>query len=395
MLAINGGKPLRTKPFPGWPAVTGTDAELMTKTVQSGVWHGGGNVERFRNRFASDNGVKHCFAVANGTVSLEIIMRAMGIGYGDDVILPPYTFAATLSAVLFTGALPVFADIDPTTYNISPSDAEAKITPRTKAIIAVAVAGCPPDLDTLAEIAGRRGIRLIIDAAQAVGSEWKGRSICSYGDAVSVSCQNSKNLPSGEGGIITTNDDEIANRIDLILSGGKKDGRIVCLAEDHNMSEFQASILLSQYEKLDKEIYLREKNAAYLSGRLSRLPFLAPAAYDDRITRHAYHLFIIRLDSEKLAERGYDRGRFVSAVNAEGIPLSCGYAPLYGFPGLASEQTGKMTGRDIDLSPLPNSEKAGYEEGTWLYQSLLLGSREDMDDIVDAMIKVWENGRED
>ena len=394
MLALNGGEPLRKKPFPGWPRTSENDKRLLTDAVRS--YRNGGNGARseFESRFAADNDVKHSIAVANGTVSLELIMRAMGIGYGDDVILPPYTFIATLSSVIFCGARPVFADIDPETYNISPEDAEAKITPRTKAIIAVAVAGCPPDLDRLEEIASGHGVRLIIDAAQAVGAIWRDKSVCAYGDAASVSCQNSKNLTSGEGGIITTQSDELYGRICLSLNGGKTGGRYVAAGQDHNISPFQASVLLSQYGALGKDMYLREKNAAYLSGRLKGLPFVSPARCDDRITRHAWHLYLMRLNSSVLEEKGLNRESFVRAVNAEGIPLTAGYAPLYSFPAASSRITEKMIGRRIDISPLPNSEKAGYKEGVWLYQSLLLGSRGDMDDIADAMIKVWEHADE-
>lgn len=394
MLAIHGGEPLRKAPFPGWPITTEVDQALLCKTTRSMDWSGNQLRTAFEQKFAADCGVKHCFAVANGTVSLELILRGLGIGYGDEVILPPYTFVATLSSIIFAGATPVFADIDLTTFNILPAAVEEKITDKTRAIVAVAVGGCPPDLDTLQDIATRHSLKLIVDAAQGVGAVWNGKSICALGDAASISCQNSKNLTCGEGGIITTDDDALATAISQMLSGGKQNGRYVSVAQDHNISEFQASVLLSQYEKLSDEMYLREKNAAYLAGRLRDLEFVDAAGYDERITRHAYHLFVIRFRAEKLAERGIDRDWFLSAINAEGIPLACGYLPLYTFPCTSSPETERQIGATIDTSPLPNCEQISYREGCWLYQSLLLGSRADMDDIADAMIKVWEGARE-
>ena len=394
MLALHGGSPLKTNGFPGWPQTTDTDRQALLDTIRSGNWSSGEKRAAFETRFAADCGVKHCFAVANGTVSLELILRGFGIGYGDEVILPPYTFVATLSSIIFAGATPVFADIDPTTFNISPEGVKAKITDKTRAIVAVAVGGCPPDLDALSAIAREHGVKLIVDAAQGVGAIWNGVSICALGDAASISCQNSKNLTCGEGGIITTNDDALAAAISTMLAGGQKDGQYVSVGQDHTISEFQASVLLSQYEKLQDEMYLREKNAAYLAGRLKDLDFVDAAGYDERITRHAYHLFVVRFRSEKLAERGVHRDKLLEAIQAEGIPLYIGYLPLYKFPCVTSDYTERQIGAKIDTTPLPNCERASYDEGCWLYQACLLGTRQDMDDIADAIIKVWKHADE-
>ena len=220
MLAIFGGEPVKKTEFMSWPVTKELDKELLLETIRSGKWSNGSKKAEFEARFAADCDVKHVFAVANGTVSLELILRGLGIGYGDEVILPPYTFVATLSSIVFAGATPVFADIDRGTYDISPASVEEKITPNTKAIVAVAIGGCPPDLDALTEIAQKYNVKLIVDAAQGVGAIWNGKSICAYGDAASISCQNSKNLTSGEGGIITTNHDELAAAIAQMLRGG-------------------------------------------------------------------------------------------------------------------------------------------------------------------------------
>ena len=394
MLALHGGTPVLKKNIPAWPQVTDIDRQMLKDTLLAGNYKSGKLREQFEKVFAADCGVAHCFAVANGTVSLELILRGFGIGKGDEVILPPYTFIATLSSIVFAGATPVLADIDDSNYLISPASVEEKITDKTRAIVAVAVGGCPPDLDALEEIAQRHNVKLIVDAAQGVGAEWKGKNLCAYGDAASISCQNSKNLTSGEGGIITTNDDVLAKKLELMLSGGKEGGKYVSVAQDHRITELQASVLLSQYSKLSREVVLRDKNAAYLAGRLQGIGFVEHLAYDDRITTHAYHLFLMRFKKEELAKKGITRDQFIKALVAEGVPICSGYAPLYTFPCVTSLDTERMIGTKIDITPLPACERASYEEGSWMGQSVLLSDRATLDAIVEAIIKVWDHADE-
>ena len=187
MLAINGGKRVRdkSKSYPSWPSVTDGDRKLLNETIGD-VYRGFSNrKQEFEQKFAKDGKVKYCFAVANGTVSLELILRAYSIGRGDEVILPPYTFIATFSSIVYAGATPVFADISERDYNMDVVDAEKKITDKTKAIVVVAVGGCPPDIDAFESLAKKYDIKLIVDAAQAVGASWRGGNIASCGDAAS------------------------------------------------------------------------------------------------------------------------------------------------------------------------------------------------------------------
>lgn len=388
-LAIFGGNPVRTAPYPGWPIVTESDEQELTRVYLSGKWSKDEVTKTFERRFSERTKVKHTLLVSNGTVSLEMILRGLGIGYGEEVILPPYTFIATLSSILFTGATPVFADIDPETYNICPNAVESKITEKTRAIVAVAVGGCPPSLDKLTELAERKSIHLIVDAAQAVGAKWNGKDIAGYGAAASFSCQNSKNLNSGEGGIITTNDDTLHRAICSMLDGIHEK-----YFTDNNVTEFQSAILHTQLDKLDDEIIKRERMAAYLDARLNQLPFVGPIKREKEVTVNAYHLYLMRFDSEKLAEKGLTRDIVLRAVYAEGIPVTGGYMPLYTFPCVKSDTIMRMTGRRIDTTPLENCEKASYREGAWLYQSVLLSYSKGMDDIADALEKVWENAGE-
>lgn len=385
-LAILGGAPIRTTPFPQWPHATQHDEDaLLSASLRI---KNGNECKRFATRFAQMCNTSYCIPVANGTVSIELILRGLGIGYGDEVILPAYTFIATMSAIIFSGATPVFADIEGGTYNISPESIEEKITERTKAIIAVAVGGRPCDFTKLEALAEKYGIYLIIDAAQAVGAEFLGQSVGKYGIAASFSLQNSKNLTCGEGGLITTDDQKLYESICAMI-GTSQSGAYLGL--DHGLTEMQAALLNSQFDKLPDEIQRRSENAAYIEDSIAGNPFLLPMDADPRIQVNAYHLLLIRINFEALKEYGLNRNDFINAVNAEGIPLSPGYQPLYSFPCTASPIVTHAIGRAINLTPLPVCERAGYLESTWIHQSALLGTHRDMEDIVNAMTKVCEN----
>ena len=391
-LCINGGNKLRQGDFPKWTVSTQKDSEILSRVYDSGKWGiNGEQNNKFRNSFAKYSGVKHCITVANGTVSIELILRGLGIGRGDEVIVTPYTFIASISALIYAGATPVFADIDKETYNLSPESAERAITPRTKAIMPVYVGGRPAELDKFTELCRKYNLYLIGDAAQAVGSEYAGKGVGTYGIATSISCQNSKNLTCGEGGIILTNDDKLYENISLILSMGKTaDGRFAGVGLNDGMSEWQAGILNTQLESLPEQIDRRMENAAYLDSRLAQLDFVSTLKNDPLITRNSYHLYLLSLREDML--KGVSRGRFAEALRAEGIPLDIGYGPVYDFPCISGQYAVKCIGGDVNTSPdTPVADYMARHEGCWFYHSVLLGSRKDMDDIADGFIKVYEN----
>jgi len=200
-LAICGGTPVRTKPFPKWPVFDEREVKALREVVESGQWWGrtpGSRVEQFEQAFARYQHARHAIACTNGTIALYLALRAVGVQPGEEVIVPPYTFIASASSVLDVGAVAVFADIDPTTLTLDPQAVEAAITPRTRAIIAVHIAGRPCDMDSLTEIARKHGLALIEDAAQAHGASWKGRRVGAIGDAGGFSFQASKNITAGE-----------------------------------------------------------------------------------------------------------------------------------------------------------------------------------------------------
>lgn len=391
---------MRETAYPKWPVYGDKEREALNRVLESGVWGTLGNeVKEFNKRFAEYQGAKYGVAVANGTVSLEIILRALEIGPGDEVIVPPYTFNATVSSVLMAGATPVFADIEADTFNIDPSGIEKHVTEYTKAIMPVHIGGRPCDMDAILAVAAKHRLFVIEDAAQACSAQWKGAKAGSIGDAGSFSFQASKNLTAGEGGFITTNDEALYDRCFSIHHCGRdmKNG----LWYDHphlgtnaRMTEWQAAILNAQMERLDSQLETRMDNAAYLTRRLKEIPFVATLREDERITKNAYHLYIFRYFADK--NRGVTREKFLDALKAEGIPCAPGYVRLY-RQGMLRSPLAKRTlrpGTSYDNLLLENTEKACCEEGVWLFQYMLLGTHKDMDDIADAIIKIGENADE-
>ena len=391
--AINGGsKVIDYTPGVSWPTYNDKDLHgLKTVWEQKKQGKNGPASKKFAKRFAEYNNVKHCILCANGTVALSLVLRGLEIGRGDEVIIPPYTFIATISSVIYSGATPVFADIDPTTCNLSIDSVRSKITKRTKSVIPVSIGGRPADMDIMDAFAKETGLYIINDAAQAVGSAWRGKGIGSYGIAATFSCQNTKNLTCGEGGIITTNDDVLAENVKKILNGGvDENGEYSYVGIDYNMTEWQAALLDSQMDKLDAEISRRMDNAEYLDSLLESIPCVSSLAKDARITKNSYHFYVMRLNAVALA--GVTRDTFFNTLAAEGAGVVNGYVPLYTFPCLSNSYTTKTVGCEINLSPgTPTAENISYNEAIWLMHTKLLDDKKTIKDLADAIIKVYEH----
>lgn len=396
-LALKGGNPLRKEQFPKWPQYDEKEAAALERVLKSGVWGTlGGEVKSFVERYARYQHASYGVAVTNGTQTLEIILRALNIGYGDEVIIPPYTFNATASAVIFQGATPVFADIEEDTFNIDPDKLEKVITSRTKAIIPVHVGGRACDMDRIMEIAGKHKLYVIEDAAHANGAEWKGRRVGSIGDAGSFSFQASKNLTAGEGGFITTNDKQIYEKCWSIHHCGRDINSKVWYAHPYigtnaRMTEWQAAILNTQLDRLDEQLDKRIANADYLSSRLKEIPCIDILKHDERVTRNSYHLFIFKYKGENC--KGLSRELFLKALNAEGIPCSPGYVCLYKQPLFDTPEFKRITGSNIRYGELylETAERLCEKEAVWLTQNILLAEKKDMDQIADSIIKIYEN----
>lgn len=424
VLAINGASPTRTEPFPAWPVHDQREIEAITAVVKSGEWwrfayatdveeHEDLDADEisksveFSHAFAKHQQAKYGIAVANGTASLEIIFKALGIGPGDEVIVPAYTYVATASAVLQVNAVPIFVDVEPDTYNLNPDLIEAAITPRTKAIEPVHFGGQPADMDKILEIARKHNLYVVEDAAHAHGTEWRGHKVGALGNAGSFSFQSSKNMTSGEGGMIVTNDRDLAEQCDSLLWVGRKKGRpwyeFHQLGWNYRITEFQSALLLVQLSRLEAQNARRMENARYLTERLSEIEGLTPLKWDPRTTKHSFHIYIFKYNPDIF--HGVPRQRFAEALVAEGVPAVCGYMhPVYANPMFLNQkffnQGCPVNCHLRDFSPVdyaafaeqcPVAERACRDEAIWLEHRLLLGNKQDIDDIVAAMQKVIEN----
>lgn len=226
-LALVGGTPVRTKPFPAWPQFDEREVEAVASVVRSGQWGrlAGTEVAQLEKEFAAAHDAKYALGVTNGTTALEVALLALGIGPGDEVIVPAYTFVASATCVLTVNAIPVFADIDLDTFNIDLDSVRAKITPRTKAIIPVHFAGLPVNMDELLALAREHNLHVVEDTAHGHGAKWRGKGVGSHGEFGAFSFQASKNMNSGEGGIVITNDHELYERANSLHSFGRLPGR--------------------------------------------------------------------------------------------------------------------------------------------------------------------------
>ena len=402
-LAIHGGQPVRTEPFPSWPMHDASEREALNEVLESGKWWYGEKVQAFEEQFAAYQDARFGITAVNGTAALQVALTAAGIGAGDEVIVPPYTFVATASAVLLANAVPVFADIDRDTLCISPERIREAITERTRGIIPVHFGGLPADMDAIGAIAEEHDLLVIEDACHAWGSEWKGQKVGAIGDMGCFSFQASKNITAAEGGIILTNDEALADQCRSYTNCGRgKDTpwyEHYLLGGNYRLTEFQAALLLCQLERLDEHVTIRQRNGKRLNEGLAEVRGVEVHQEDPRSNRRSYHLYCFRFVPQ--AWDGVSRKRFIEAVHAEGIPVSPGYPhPLYKNPLFQRKGEGPKFcplscpyyGKEMDYTKVvrPNVERV-CQESLWLTQSVLLGTEADMDDIVEGIGKVWEH----
>jgi dTDP-4-amino-4,6-dideoxygalactose transaminase len=401
--ALLGGAPVRTTVFPSWPVVDAREEKALSDVLHGGKWYRGDGqtVARFEEAYARLTGARHCIATANGTSALYASLAALDVSPGDEVILPPYTFVATLNVVFLQYALPVFVDSDPETFQVDAGKLEAAVTERTAAIVPVHLGGNACDLDAILEIGRRRKVKVLEDACQAHLGEWRGRKLGTLGAAGCFSFQASKNLNCGEGGAILTSDDDLAGRAWAFHDNARarrgagygtppSGGRGANL----RLTEFQAGLLLAQMTRLEEQSRRREENARYLTAQLREVPGILPARMHEGCTRNAYHLYMFRYQAERFA--GLPRDRFLKALSAEGIPCSSGYTPLNKQPFIQATLDSRAYRRVFPPEVLagwaernrcPTNDRL-CEEAVWLTQTMLLGPRKDMDDIVAAVRKI-------
>ncbi|HKO98028.1 MAG TPA: DegT/DnrJ/EryC1/StrS family aminotransferase [Pyrinomonadaceae bacterium] len=390
-LALHGGIPAVSRQPPDWPFFDDTDRQALNDVMESRIWGGyHESVAALEREFAAYHGAAHGLALTNGTVSLEIALSAAGIKPGDEVIVPPITFVASASSVLRVGAVPVFVDIDPQTINLNPERVAEHINERTRAIVAVHFAGHPVDLDLLTDLCDQHGLVLIEDCAHAHGAEWHERRVGSFGGFGSFSFQASKNMTAGEGGMLVTNDAELAERARSISNQGRRTGgewyEHANLGTNARLTGFQATILRNQLQRLPQQVATRMERAKRLREGLLTIPGLKPTPemIDERVTAHAFHIFSMKFDEK--AFDGVPRSRVIEALQAEGVPVTAGYPqPIY-----RNELFRKFSHLVHDC---PEAE-AYCNTSIWLPHNALLADEQWIDDVLRAFRKVRENTHE-
>lgn len=397
-LALHGGERAKTRDFPAWPQYDAAEEKALMDVLHSGVWWRtpGTQTLAFEQEFAAYHQAKHGIACTNGTAALEIVMAALEIGLGDEVIVPDHTFVATASAVLFTGAMPVMVEVDPNTFCIDPAAVEQAITPRTKAVIAVHLAGHPADLDRLLQICDAHKLVLVEDSAHAHGSEWKGRRVGAIGKVGTFSFQASKLMTAGEGGMIVTNNDALAIRLRAVHDCGRMPGEWFyahfIYGSNYRLSEWQGAVLRQQLARFERQSEIRSRNAAYLNRELAQITGIRPQALDARVTRNGHYCYIFHY--EQGAFNGLGTEGFIQALNAEGIPTQASYPPVH---NLDFFQSGEFRKRllpehasqpfEFLQAPFPNSQDA-TDNTVWMVHRTLLGDEQDCAEIVAAVRKI-------
>ena len=409
-LALLGGNPIRSKAWSPWP-IWDPDAEDPALTVlRSGKWYRGWGtqVDKFEKLYAELIGTRRALATASGTTALETALHVLGVDAGDEVIVSPYTFIATYNVVFNQKALPVFADTNQETFTINPEKIEERINERTKAILPVHILGLPADMNGINAIAKKHGLVVIEDACQAWLAEYDGKKCGNLGDLGCFSFQNSKHLPSGEGGAVTGNDDDIMDMCNSYHNCGRPYGKVRNEYQGYpfrggnkRMMEIQAVILMNQMERIHTDADKRLENALYLDAKLKEIPGIIPYKLSNGATRSAYHLYPFRYKKEHFDN--LSRDKFLKALSAEGIPCSGGYGPQYndglieealnspGYKRLFTKQ--RMDAYREELKNLPDNDQL-TREAVWFFQNMLLAEKSDMDDIVNAILKVYENRKQ-
>ncbi|GBF17898.1 MULTISPECIES: DegT/DnrJ/EryC1/StrS family aminotransferase [Arenibacter] len=421
-LAINGGLPSRDtnkNPWPKWP-VWGKEEEVaLIEVLNSGVWSYNGPKEmEFNKLFAAYTGTKHAICVVNGTITMQIALEALGIGVGDEVIVPGLTWQATAATVIDVNATPILVDICEDTWCIDPKEIEKAITPRTKAITPVHLYGAFADMDAIMAIAKKHNLYVIEDCAHKHGGEWKGKKAGSIGNVGSFSFQLSKHLTAGEGGSITTDDTDLAEKMDALRNVGRRpegdsligadkgigdygdDGNFI-QSGNYRITEFQAAILVEGLKRLPEQNANRDANGVYLNTLLKEIEGVTPLKRDDRETKKAYFNFVFRYDSSKFKNLPIER--FRSALEAElGIIVDACYEPLnncslyvpHTKPSRHKLNDAYWKAIDPKRFSLPVCERIFKEESVCVHHKVLMGTKADMDLVADAIKKIYTHAEE-
>jgi dTDP-4-amino-4,6-dideoxygalactose transaminase len=405
-LAILGGQPVRTRPFPAWPIFDANERAQLEDVLTSASWGGHPSPNRkaaeFATAFAAYQGARFAIPTSSGTSALEVALKALGIGAGDEVIVPAITFAATPYAAVACMARPVFADVTAANACIDPDSVRRLITRRTKAIIPVHYGASLADLDALAEISREHSIPLVEDCAHVPGARFRERGVGTHGALGCFSFQSSKPMTAGEGGMITTDDPDLEARCQSLINCGRRrtgdtfEGPL--MGANYRMTEWQCGILLAQLARLPDQIEHKSRAAARLRERLGAIKGLTPVLRDPRVTREVIYAFIFLIDESAL---GLSRNRFVRALRAEGIPCGVANDPVYRsalFPreSAAYRKACELAGaKPAEIAiDCPVAERLFEHAIVSIPHECLLGDDQDLDDIIAAIVKVASRATE-
>jgi dTDP-4-amino-4,6-dideoxygalactose transaminase len=403
-LALLGGKPVRTKSWPDWPYCDKHILKSLTETAKNGQWcriQGGAHqVKDFQKAWAKINGVKHCVGTGSGTQALHTCVEAMGFGPGDEIITSPYTDPGTISSIISARALPVLADLDVESYQLDPADVEKRITPNTKALMPVHMMGQPCDIESIMAIAKKHNLKVIEDACQGHMAVINGKMLGTIGDVGCFSFQSSKIITSGEGGAIIGNDDELMDKCYTVHNHGTSArGFTETIGPKYRMNEFEGAVLMGQMPGLKERFEKRNANAAYITEQLKYLKGIRPQKLYPGTESGSYYLYTMSYDKNYFD--GLSRDEFIRAVNAEGIKLSAYIKGglhrqpwvdhILSLPVYKKMYSAARLKEYKEQCQCPKCDQV-CDEMLMLWSSgPLLADKKDMDDIVNAIYKVYDN----
>jgi perosamine synthetase len=330
-----------------FPDITEEDVQAVAEVVRSGQLALGPKTEEFEHLITEYVGVKHAVAVSSGTTALHLIVKSLGIGPGDEVLVPSFTFVASANVILYEGATPVFVDIEPDTYNLDPEDLKKKITPRTKAIMVVDVFGHPAEWDEILRIAERYNLRVIDDSCEAIGAEYKGKKLGQFGDAAAFAFYPNKQITTGEGGVIVTNSEEFARLCRSLRNQGR--GEMGAWLEherlgyNYRMTEMSAALGISQLKRIEVLLAKRERVAQMYTERLSKLGLVRPPVVRPYV-RMSWFVYVITL------AEGLHRDPVMKALEEKGIPSRGYFSPVHLQPYIR-----KLLGTREGMLPITES----------------------------------------
>ena len=404
-LAIRGGTPVRPQGFPAWPVFDEREVQAVAETVRSGNWGGfpepGPNAARFEDAFAAYQGARHGILMVNGTVTMEVALKSLGIGWGDEVIVPALTFAATAYAPMAAGALPIIVDVTPETWTIDPALVEAAITPKTRAIMPVHLGHQMADMDRIMQIATAHGLAVVEDCAHAHGQMWNGAGAGCIGQFGSFSHQSSKILTSGEGGTLLTNDDGLARRAHSIIDCGRaKDDaeQEYTFGANYRLGELHAALLVTQMERFEEQRAQREETATYFEEIAVHVPGVRIMPRDRRISRWSFYNYLFAIEPESFA--GATNEVVAYALEREGVAAEVQYPPMSRYdlfqPSRSRLPVAVEFAERLDPSTMsfPVAEEAGLRRSIYLQENVFRAGREGIDDVVEALAKVQKHADE-